>query len=128
MNPVVHFEMPAEDRDRMAKFYTGVFGWQAQMFGPEMGNYVTVSTTDTGPDGRPKNPGAINGGFFPKTKENPSMSIVIGVDDINAHAKKVAAAGGKVLGEPVDIPGVGMYVSFVDTEGNRLSLLQPKRG
>ncbi len=127
MNPVVHFEMPAEDRNRMAKFYSGVFGWQTQMFGEEMGNYVTVSTTDTGADGRPKNPGAINGGFFPKTKENPTMSIVIGVDDINAHAKKVAAAGGKVMGEPVDIPGIGLYVSFVDTEGNRLSLLQPKR-
>ncbi len=127
MNPVVHFEMPAEDRNRMAKFYSGVFGWQTQMFGEEMGNYVTVSTTDTGADGRPKNPGAINGGFFPKTKENPTMSIVIGVDDINAHAKKVAAAGGKVMGEPVDLPGIGLYVSFVDTEGNRLSLLQPKR-
>ena len=127
MNPVVHFEMPAEDRNRMAKFYTGVFGWQTQMFGEEMGNYVTVSTTDTGADGRPKTPGAINGGFFPKTKDNPGTSVVIGVDDINAHAKKVAAAGGKVMGEPVMIPGIGWYVSFVDTEGNRLSMLQPSR-
>jgi predicted enzyme related to lactoylglutathione lyase len=25
MNPVVHFEMPAEDRKRMADFYTKVF-------------------------------------------------------------------------------------------------------
>ncbi len=55
------------------------------------------------------------------------MSIVIAVDDIKEHMKKVAAAGGKVQGEPVDIPGIGWYVSFVDTEGNRLSLLQPKR-
>jgi len=37
----------------------------------------------------------------------------------------VTKAGGKVLGEPVDIPGVGSYVSFIDTEGNRVSLLQP---
>lgn len=128
MNPVVHFEMPAEDRDRMAKFYSGVFGWQTQMYGPDMGNYVTAATTETGADGRPTTPGAINGGFFPKSKDNPVMSLVIGVEDINAHAKKVAAAGGTVLGEPVDIPGVGLYVSFIDTEGNRLSLLQPKRG
>jgi hypothetical protein len=26
MNPVVHFEMPAEDRNRMAAFYREVFG------------------------------------------------------------------------------------------------------
>jgi predicted enzyme related to lactoylglutathione lyase len=88
MNPVVHFEMPAEDRDRMAKFYSGVFGWQAQMFGEEMGNYVTVSTTDTGPDGRPTTPGAINGGFYPKSADAPVTSVVIGVEDIKAHAKK----------------------------------------
>ena len=41
--------------------------------------------------------------------------------------KKVAEAGGKVLGEPLEIPGVGQYVSFSDTEGNRVSMLQPFR-
>jgi hypothetical protein len=39
--------------------------------------------------------------------------------------KSVEEAGGKVLGEPMDIPGVGSYVAFVDTEGNRVSMLQP---
>ncbi len=126
MNPVVHFEMPAENRKRMADFYTKVFGWQTQMMGEEMGNYVVVSTTESGADGRPKMPGAINGGFFQKSEANPVPSVVISVEDIKAHAKKVAAAGGKVMGEPVEIPGVGWYVSFVDTEGNRVSLLQPK--
>jgi hypothetical protein len=95
------------------------------MMGEDFGNYVTVSTTDTGPDGRPTTPGAINGGFYPKSADAPVTSVVIGVGDIKAHAKKVAAAGGKVLGEPVEIPGIGWYVSFVDTEGNRLSMLQP---
>jgi len=38
---------------------------------------------------------------------------------------KVAKAGGKVIGEPMEIPGVGMYVSFFDTEGNRVSIMQP---
>jgi predicted enzyme related to lactoylglutathione lyase len=39
--------------------------------------------------------------------------------------KKVADAGGKVLGDPMEIPGIGQYVSFTDTEGNRVSILQP---
>jgi hypothetical protein len=47
MNPVVHFEMPAEDKKRMAGFYTKVFGWQTQMLGPEMGDYVLATTTET---------------------------------------------------------------------------------
>jgi predicted enzyme related to lactoylglutathione lyase len=127
MNPVVHFEMPAEDRNRMAGFYSEVFGWQTQMFGEEMGNYVTVTTSESDENGRPKMPGTINGGFFPKKDDWPAQypSLVIAVDDIADAIKKVTKANGKVLGEPNDIPGVGKYVSFFDTEGNRVSLLQP---
>lgn len=127
MNPVVHFEMPAEDRKRMVEFYTRVFGWQAQMMGEEMGNYVTVSTSETDGKGRPKMPGTINGGFYPKSKDMPDQypSIVIAVDDIKEAIRKVTQAGGKVLGEPMPIPEIGSYVSFIDTEGNRVSILQP---
>ena len=47
MNPVVHFEMPAEDRKRMSNFYTKAFGWQTQQLGPDMGDYVVVTTTES---------------------------------------------------------------------------------
>jgi predicted enzyme related to lactoylglutathione lyase len=126
MDPVVHFEMPAVDRARMAQFYTKVFGWQAQMLGPEMGDYVVVTTTES-EDGTPKNPGAINGGFYPKKEDWPAQypSVVIAVDDIRASMKSVTESGGQVLGEPMEIPGIGQYVSFFDTEGNRVSILQP---
>ena len=53
MNPVVHFEMPYDDRERMAKFYQNAFGWQTQMLGEEMGNYVLATTTETD-GGRPR--------------------------------------------------------------------------
>lgn len=126
MNPVVHFEMPAEDRKRMSEFYSKTFGWQTQQLGPEMGNYVLVMTTESDNNG-PKKPGAINGGFYTRTDDMPAQypSVVIAVDDIDQSMKKVAQSGGKVLGEPMDIPGVGKYVSFFDTEGNRVSMLQP---
>jgi len=47
------------------------------------------------------------------------------VDDIKESVQKATTAGGEVLGEPMAIPGVGQYVSFRDTEGNRVSMLQP---
>jgi hypothetical protein len=50
---------------------------------------------------------------------------VIAVDDIDKAMKKVEKAGGKVLGDPMDIPGIGRYVAFTDTEGNRVSMLKP---
>ena len=52
-------------------------------------------------------------------------SVVIAVEDIKQATREVTQAGGKVLGEPMDIPGVGLYVSFFDTEGNRVSMLEP---
>jgi uncharacterized protein len=126
MNPVVHFEMPYENRERIARFYQSVFGWQLQMLGEDMGHYVVATTAQS--DAKPGAPGgAINGGFYKRNPEWPAQypSVVIAVPDVKEAMKKIAAAGGKVLGEPMEIPGVGRYVSFYDTEENRVSVLQP---
>jgi predicted enzyme related to lactoylglutathione lyase len=126
MNPVVHFEMPYDSQARIAKFYQSAFGWETQMLGEHMDNYILATTTENDENG-PRKPGAINGGFFPKKPDWPAQhpSIVIAVDDIKESVRKVTDAGGKVLGEPMEITGVGQYVSFTDTEGNRVSMLQP---
>ncbi|MRD45692.1 VOC family protein [Caenimonas koreensis] len=125
MDPVVHFEMPYRDRDRMAAFYSKAFGWTMQMLGAEMGNYAVATTavSDAIPDGYR---GVINGGFFERKDDWPDQypSVVIAVKDVRAKMKEITAAGGEVLGEPMMIPGVGDYVSFRDTEGNRVSILQ----
>ena len=138
MNPVVHFEMGYNDKQRMVDFYASAFGWKGQMMGSEMGDYVVAQTTETDEKGMIKTPGNINGGFYKKTDDPSSHapSVVISVDDIHESMKKVEAAGGKILGamdqsgqrimEPQDIPGVGLWISFQDSEGNRVSMLQPK--
>ena len=127
MNPVVHFEMPYEQAERMARFYQAAFGWKMNQMGEEMGRYVLATTGPSSPDGRPKAPGVINGGFFPKKPDWPMQypSVVISVADIVDAMARVSQAGGRILGDPMEIPGVGGYVSFEDTEGNRASLLQP---
>jgi uncharacterized protein len=129
MNPVVHFEMPYENGERAAKFYAVVFGWKIQMLGEAMGNYILVTTAES--DAKPGAPaGAINGGLFQKNPEWPAQypSVLIAVPDIATAMQAVTREGGTVLGEPMDIPGVGQYVSFFDTEGNRVSMLQPLPG
>ena len=72
--------------------------------------------------------GTINGGFFEIKPEWPAPypTIVIGIDDIHKRIEMVTQSGGKVLGEPMTIPGVGEYVSFMDTEGNRVSMIEPE--
>jgi predicted enzyme related to lactoylglutathione lyase len=127
MNPVVHFEIPAQDRRRISDFYSKAFGWQTKQLGAEMGNYVLANSTETDSEGMPQRRAAINGGFYQKTDDMPAQypSVVIAVDNLRESMEKVAQAGGKVLGEPMEIPGVGQYVSFFDSEGNRLSILEP---
>ncbi len=137
MNPVVHFEMGYKDRERIKKFYEGAFGWKTNQMGPEMGNYVIAITAETDENGMNKTPGTINGGFYEKTSDQSSHapSVVISVKDIEQSMKDVVDAGGKILGgmnpdgshtdKPTMIPGVGLWISIEDTEGNRVSMLQP---
>jgi predicted enzyme related to lactoylglutathione lyase len=131
MCPVVHFEMPYKDRERAARFYAAAFGWTPQMLGPEMGDYMLVTTAPPGE--RPGLPpqaslGAIHGGFFPYRAHLPMQhpSVVVGVEDMGAAMQRIRDAGGAVMGEPMAIPGVGQYVVFQDTEGNHNSIIQPE--
>ena len=72
MDPVVHFELPCADRERISRFYAQAFGWTVQMLGPEMGHYVVVTTADA--DGPMGHRGAINGGFYTPPPGMPAMA------------------------------------------------------
>lgn len=126
-SPVVHFEMPAKDKKRVSDFYSKVFGWQMQQMGQEMGNYVLAQTTKTDEQGMVKTPGNINGGFFDYKDEEGFQypHLVIQVEDLAKSIQDVKDARGQVLGEPIDIPGIGKYISFKDSEGNLVGMLQP---
>ncbi len=132
-NSVVHFEMPAKDKKRVSAFYSKVFNWKMQQMGENLGNYVLAQTTETDEKGMIKNPGAINGGFFDyQDKVGFNMPhLVIGVENLEESMKKVEEEGGKILGGASgpgkidDIPGIGRYVSFEDSEGNHVGMLQP---
>ena len=125
IDPVIHFEMPAADTERVRKFYESAFGWQTTPLGPEAGDFVLAFTIETDEKTRmPKKRGAINGGFYKKTKPDEHIRLTILVDDIREAMKKIEAAGGKVLGEPFELPGVGLFVSFMDTEGNLATINQ----
>lgn len=125
-NPVVHFEMPYKDPKRVAEFYSKVFGWGMSDAGQAMGHYIVAQTAETDENRMVKTPGTINGGFYdlnqPQASKEPS--VVISVDDVKKAMADIKAAGGEILGETQEIPGVGLWVSFRDSEGNRVSILQ----
>lgn len=126
MNPVVHFELPYHQAERAVKFYQVVFGWKTSLLGSEMGGYILLTTAEK--DVKPGMPaGAINGGMFLFNEDRPAQypSIVIGVENIQKTIATINENGGEVLGEPHYIPETGKYVAFMNTEGSRLSILEP---
>lgn len=124
-SPVVHFEMPYKNVKRVSKFYSGVFGWDMTYMGTKMDHYVVAHTALTDKKMMNKVPGTINGGFYLNTKsDNPSPSFVISVENLEKAMLLIKKAGGKILGKPQEIPGIGLWASFKDPEGNRVSILQ----
>jgi predicted enzyme related to lactoylglutathione lyase len=123
MGKVVHFEIPTDDIGRAKEFY-GIFGWQLQdMQGEAMGQYTLALTTPV--DQRtqaPTEPGAINGGLMKRSADVPTPVITIEVDGIDDSLKQVEAAGGSIVQTRTEIPGMGAFAYFKDTEGNVLGL------
>jgi uncharacterized protein len=123
MNSVVHFEIPVDDLERAKKFYQGLFGWQLNDI-PEM-KYCMAVTTECDENNMPKEKGAINGGMY-KRADGGSRTpvVVINVENVEEHSKKVTEAGGKVVMDVRQVGDMGMYAQVEDSEGNVIGLWQ----
>ncbi len=120
--PVVHFEIPADDLGRAREFYRAAFEWDLIPM-PEV-DYTIVSTTPADETGRPKDPGAINGGMFTRDAARPSPIVTVGVDDVDEALATVERLGGAVVLPKTEVMGMGFAAYFRDTEGNVLGLWQ----
>lgn len=118
---VVHFELPADDEDRARGFYKAVFGWTFQVM-PGM-EYSLALATPMDEHGRPAVAGSINGGIF-RRGELRAPVVTIDVEDIDAALRDIAARGGAVLRDRMEVPGSGWNAYFTDTEGNVVGLWQ----
>ena len=125
MDRVCHFEVPYSDKERMEKFYGGVFGWQ---FAPAPGDmpYTFAITTEVDEQFMPKQSGGINGGTYPRGEEGATSPVlVIEVASCEQRIDEIVAAGGaKVMG-PAQVGDMGIYAQVKDTEDNIIGLWQP---
>ncbi|NKQ58314.1 VOC family protein [Amycolatopsis sp. K13G38] len=118
---IVHFEIPFDDGERARGFYREVFGWNVVEL-PEM-NYTTVATGPTTEQGMPAEPGFINGGMFDRAGAAPKSPVItIDVPGIDATLAKIEQLGGAKLVGRTEIPNMGYYAYFTDTEGNVVGL------
>ncbi|MET4589217.1 VOC family protein [Arthrobacter sp. 754] len=121
MGGVVHFEIPADDQERARSFYKDIFGWRIDPM-PDMAYNMVITTPMDEATGAPTQPGAINGGMMAREGEITSPVITVDVEDIDATLKTVGERGGSVVMPKNEIPGMGYFAYFKDSEGNILGL------
>ena len=121
MDKVVHFEIPTDDLARAKEFYGSIFGWQLQTM-DEMDYTIAMTTPVDEQTQMPTEPGGINGGMMKRSADAPSPVLTIGVDSVDDSLKQVEAAGGTVVKPRTEIPGMGAFAYFKDTEGNVLGV------
>ena len=121
MDKVVHFEIPTDDLARAKEFYGSVFDWNLQTM-DELDYTIAMTTPVDEQTQMPTEPGGINGGMTKRSAGTPSPVLTVGVDSIDDSMKQVEAAGGAVVQPRTEIPGMGAFAYFKDTEGNVLGL------
>ncbi|MFN8423956.1 MAG: VOC family protein [Anaerolineae bacterium] len=123
MSRPVHFEIHAADPERMAAFYTNLFGWTVQKWDGPM-DYWMVRT---GAEGEP----GIDGGIVRRMGDAPAdgapvsaFVCTVGVDDCAAMVEKAVSLGGTVAMPKGPIPGMGWLAYVKDLDGNIMGLME----
>src|SRR5688572_28870849 len=107
---VVHFEIPADQPERAAKFYRELFGWDINKWeGAADGmEYWLVNTVPTNDEGMPRRPG-VNGGLMRRMFPGQAPVNYISVDNVDQFVKKAERLGAKVLVGKQPVPGMGWF-------------------
>ncbi|MDG6923669.1 MAG: VOC family protein [Nitrososphaerota archaeon] len=114
---IVHFEIPADDVEKLSKFYGEVFGWKFKNASMPGMDYWLIST---GPQGK-----SVGGGMYKKMGPDERPRNYIGVSSVDETAETLKNAGGKIMVKKQEVPGFGWTVIAADPEGNPIALFQP---
>lgn len=99
-----------------ARFYSGLFGWEAVDQGVEFGGYRICHL-----DGKPV------AGMGPQQQpEVPSSwTTMVSVNDADVATKAITGAGGQVYVEPMEVPSSGRMGVYADPAGAVFGVWQP---
>ncbi len=111
MPTICHFEIPADDIERIRKFYTELFGWKIEK--PDLQNEYWIITTT-----KKNGEGGIGGAI--EKRQNPQHHITVNIDvpSVREFTVRVEELGGTVFVPKTAVPGKGYYAYCLDPEGN----------
>ena len=120
---IVHFEIPANDVQKLKQFYSKLFGWKIEKT-PGPIEYWLIGTVPTDEKGMLLRPG-VNGGLYKKERAENKPVNYISVDSIDKSIELVKTLGGKIVQGKQEVMGVGWVAIALDPEGNQIAMLQP---
>jgi predicted enzyme related to lactoylglutathione lyase len=109
--PVVHWEIEAQDPERLREFYGELFHWEIGD-GPIMTVSPGLGAPEAGPGGH------IRAG------DRSRVNLYVQVRDVNESLERARSLGGSVSIEPFDVPGGPRLAGIKDPEDNPLMLVQ----
>jgi predicted enzyme related to lactoylglutathione lyase len=112
-HPVVHAEIRSSDPDATRAFFGELFDWTY----PNEGAFPGYTFVETGV------PDALYTAISPLQGEGDLVTFFIGVDDMAGALMKATGLGGKVVQEPVTVPGVS-FALIADPLGHVVGLAQ----
>ena len=121
---VSHFEIPARDLERAARFYREVFGWTVEPVAWEGHPYYKVRGSAKPAEG---GRAGIDGGLLPADPGTPHPLLVVHVSGapLETWLDRITAAGGIIDLPAASVGTMGVFARFRDPEGNLLGLWGP---
>ena len=125
-NGVAHFEIYADDPDKLQQFYTDLFDWKVERMQMPGVDYRWVKTVETDAKGAPTQPGGINGGLIKRPAGYNARACVnyVNVESLDDALARAQKLGAKVTKEKSAVAGMGWFVMLLDPEGNPFALWQ----
>ena len=126
-NPVTHFEIYADDPEKLAKFYGSLFDWKIEQVPAAEGvDYRLARTVDVDDNGRPTGQtGGINGGIVKRPAGFDGHTVnYISVESLDGALERAQKLGAKVSRGRTPVGGMGWFAILSDPQGNPFALWQ----
>jgi predicted enzyme related to lactoylglutathione lyase len=123
-NGVVHFEIYADDPEKLAQFYKNMFDWAIEPVANM--DYLWIKTVETDAKGVPTQTGGINGGMLKRPQGYPGREWInyVNVDSIETSVDRAQKLGAKVMKGKSPVPGMGWFAMLIDPQGNPFAVWQ----
>jgi len=124
---IVHFEIPANNPEKLSAFYKDLFGWKIEkMSMGEMGEYWTIETRAGTSQNMEKaqSTAGTNGGMMKKMDANQRPVNYVLVESVDDFSKKIQDLGGKIVVPKTPIPNMGAFAVGLDPEGNPVGIFE----